>query len=443
MISRYEQEIGRMMENAGPYSNPLREQYEALGELYQRSGDHVKAIATFENAMHIDRVNDGLFTLRQISLVQNIIESYMAMGNIEEVDDRQEYLYYIQQKTYEKDDPRLLAAKEAWADWNVESYLRTGARGGAYSNGLALSNRVSQEYVAIQNPRTGAFIYVPRNQMPNILGTSATMANPTVTDFYMRSSTYAVPTEQIIDERLKRARDLYEEIIDSPNEEFRNTRDTEIEHKLVSIAYAIKRQLDELESNIEENSFTYNRFSAPRLSDPTVTRGYNKGKESLQAIATRLEEQPDSDPVQLALAYIDLGDLHLGFDRVSPGEEAYKKALAILTAADFSTAEISALFNPDPLIPVPGFAPHPYSRGFFGLAPDAPLDYKGYVDVTLAIDRSGDVKDLRIEAATDNTTQRLRRVLLDYLREHRMRPQVKDASIASRLPMTLRIYYSY
>jgi hypothetical protein len=269
------------------------------------------------------------------------------------------------------------------------------------------------------------------------------MANATISDFYMRSSTYSISPEQIIDERLRRARDLYGELIDSPNQDYQNTRAPDVEYKLANIAYAVKQQFDELESRAEENSLSFNRFSAPRSTNPTVTQGYTKSRESLEAIATKLEQAPDSSPLQTAQAYINLGDLHLGFDRVSRSEDAYLKALGILASAQTTNAEISSLFNPKPLIPVPGFALHPYSREFFGMTPDAPLDYKGYMDVTLAIDRSGDVKDLRIVATTENTTPRLRAVLLDYLREHRMRPVVQDGMIIDRFPMTLRIHYSY
>lgn len=444
-ISRYENDIGSTLEDTGPYSDPLREQYESLGELYQRTGDHEKAIANFENAMHIDRVNDGLFTLRQIPLVENIIESYTAMNNVDEVDDHHEYLFYIQQKSYADDDPRFLAAKEQWADWNVESFLKTGARVPGYPNGLMLSNSTAlrQEYVAVQNPRNGQIIFVPRQQMSNVLNPQGAMTSAAITDYYMRSSAYAVSAEQIVDERLRRARELYEELVESPNEQYHQERGVDLEHKLANIAYAVKQQIEDLEGSVEEGSLAFNRMSAPRATNPMVNDGYIDSRESLEAIATKLAEDPASDPVQTARAYINLGDLHLGFDRVSRSDDAYIKALEVLSGAGKTSEEISAVFNPKPLIPVPGFALHAYTREMFGLAPEVQLPYKGFIDVTLVVKQSGDVNNIRIVATTENTTSRLRGVLLDYLREHRMRPIVQNGTLVKESPMSLRIHFTY
>src|SRR5690606_30253694 len=109
------------------------------------------------------------------------------------------------------------------------------------------------DYVAVQNPSNGNVVFVPRNQMPNVMSSSGALANGAITDFYMRSSTYAVSPEQIVDERLRRARDLYEEIIAHPNEEYRSTRGVEVEHKLASIAYTVKQLFDELEEDVQDN----------------------------------------------------------------------------------------------------------------------------------------------------------------------------------------------
>lgn len=437
-IRRYEAAIAELQATAGPYSDPLREQYLGLGELYQQQGDHEKAIATFESAMHIDRVNDGLFTLRQLPIVENIIESYTALADFDELNDHEEYLYYIQQKSYDAGDQRLLAAKERWADWNVQSFLKEGTIRN-YADGIVPTNSVSMgsrnDYVAVQNPNNGNIVYVPRNQMGNLMNSAS------VTDLYMRSSTFAVPPEMLVDERLRRARDLYEELLESPDENYHNNRGVQLEHKLANIAYATKKQLDAMRSSVEENSLDFNRISAPEPVIPLISAGYSKNRESLEAIITRLEAEPDSNPVEIARAWINVGDWNLSYERLQRGRDAYDKALAVLTTAGVPAERIDAIFNPSPLIPVPGFALHPYSRSFFGIAADAPLDYTGYIDLTLTLNSNGIIKSPRIIGTSADTGQHLRSLLLDYLREQRMRPLVQDGTMVKESELTLRVHY--
>jgi hypothetical protein len=91
---------------------------------------------------------------------------------------------------------------------------------------------------------------------------------------------------------------------------------------------------------------------------------------------------------------------------------------------------------------VPGFALHPYSRSFYGISADAPLDFDGYIDLTLTLNSNGVIKGPRISSTSVEINQRLRSVLLDYLREHRMRPLAQDGKLVKESELTLRIHYS-
>lgn len=442
-IASNEARINELITAENTYTQSLREQYETLADLQQRSGDHEAAVTTLANAMHIDRVNDGLFTLKQIPLVGKIIASHAALGNVAEVDDFHEYLYYIQVKTYAPDDPNLLAAKEAWADWNVEAYLKEG-RDGGFSINMSMEPGGSfgrgTDYVAIQNPRTGAFNYVPRNQLPYVLNPNGIATNATLTDLYLNSSAYAVSPELIIDERLRRARDLYEEIIEVRGDANLNADHT-AEHKLANIAYIVKRQMDEIESASNVNSLGYNSVMQPRTTSQVVTRGYARNRETLEEIATRLEQT--ATPVEAARAWIDVGDWHISFDRSSRGQDAYLKAWQLLQNAGLDAARIDAVFAPLPLVPVPAFAIHPYSRRLFGIPADAELAYRGYIDTTLNVDRHGNVRGVKITNVSRDTSQRLRSGLLDFLRETRVRPAVIAGKTVEQSGLNVRYYYTY
>ena len=451
-ISAYRARISEMQIDENPYSATLREQYDALGTLLQETGDHVAAIAAFESAMHIDRVNDGLYTLNQIPLVEKIIASHEALGNFSDVNDFHGYLFYLQQKTFEEGDPRLLAAKEDWADWNVESYLKEGAKydaSPALNRGASLSTGPEQ-YVAVQR-RDGSYAYVPRSLM---LGAMNPINGASVLD-PMFISTYGVEAERIVDERLRTARDYYEDIIEAKSAETATggtgttdsataTEAHRVEHKLANVAYAVKEQLEGMQTIRDPGSLYFNRVAQPRTTPNVVTRGYSNNRDALEAIAQKLEMDPAVSVVEKAQAWIRLGDWHVGFDYASRSNAAYGKAWELLSAAGFDAAAMDAVFMPEPLIPAPAFVIHEYSRELYGIGPDEPLAYRGHMDLTLDVSRYGDVSGMRIDAVDPETTsQTLRSELLDYLRGQKMRPGVANGETVKRENVKLRYYYSY
>lgn len=449
-ITAYRARIDDTRANASPYSSELREQYAALGTLLQQSGDHEEAIEAFESAMHIDRVNTGLYTLDQIPIVEKIIASHEALGHDTEVDDLHGYLFYIQQKSYADGDPRLLAAQEAWADWNVTSYLKESARDGAgfrFETGDGVRNNI--DYVAVQDPRDGTFVYVPRAQLLSEMNPFAgrTSFDPT----FMQ--TYGVDAERIIDDRLRTARKYYEDIVDvtAPDEDSAEAApaseaDPEdayrVERKLANVAYAIKDQFAGIDT-VEALGSLYTRSPQNFRAPQAVTRGYQRNRDMLEASAQKLEQDPAATALQKAQAWIDYGDWHVAYDYAQRAGDAYHKAWELLRASGMDEAAIERVFMPDLLVPAPAFATHRYSREMYGIDPAARLDYKGHMDLTLNVNRYGDVSGIRILSAVPEVSQAMRSELLDYLRSQKMRPALVDGEVVKRDGVMLRYYYSY
>ena len=71
--------------------------------------------------MHVSRVNTGLNTVDQIPIVQNMIDSHAALGQWAEVDLYQNYLFYIQQRTYGPNDPRIIPVQQL-GEWNMQAF---------------------------------------------------------------------------------------------------------------------------------------------------------------------------------------------------------------------------------------------------------------------------------------------------------------------------------
>ena len=122
VMRNYDSAIAAIEADGGAWDRALTEELSALGSLQQQLGDHPAAIDTLSRAMHINRINEGLHTLGQVPLVERMIDSYAALGDWPNVDLYQNYLYFVQQKAYGSDDPRLIPVLHKLGVWNLEAF---------------------------------------------------------------------------------------------------------------------------------------------------------------------------------------------------------------------------------------------------------------------------------------------------------------------------------
>ncbi len=121
-IEQYGIAVSDIELDGGAWDGGLVEELAALGQLQQQQGDHIAAIETLDRAIHVNRINSGLYTLEQIPAVEQLILSYMAQGNWEQADIYNNYLFHIQQKAYGFDDPRLIPVLDRLATWNIQAF---------------------------------------------------------------------------------------------------------------------------------------------------------------------------------------------------------------------------------------------------------------------------------------------------------------------------------
>ncbi len=98
-IRRYRDEISALEQAGGAYSAGLMEPLLELGLALQQVDQHAEAIRILKRGVHLARVNEGLYSERQLALIEAEIRSHMALGDFEAADDRYRYLYRVQQRT--------------------------------------------------------------------------------------------------------------------------------------------------------------------------------------------------------------------------------------------------------------------------------------------------------------------------------------------------------
>ena len=121
-IREYNLAVSDIEQSGGAWDRNLIEELVGLGNLQQQQGSHPEAIESFDRAIHVTRISAGLHTLEQIPAVERLIESYMALGDWEQADLYNYYLYYVQQKAYGSNDPRIIPVLDSLAKWNIEAF---------------------------------------------------------------------------------------------------------------------------------------------------------------------------------------------------------------------------------------------------------------------------------------------------------------------------------
>jgi tetratricopeptide (TPR) repeat protein len=107
----------------GAYSAALVPDLRNLGAALFADEQYRDAVDTFDRAVHLLRVNEGLYTHSQTGMVEQIISANIAMGDYIAADDKQQYLFRVQRANLAPSSPELLAAVETYADWHRAAYL--------------------------------------------------------------------------------------------------------------------------------------------------------------------------------------------------------------------------------------------------------------------------------------------------------------------------------
>jgi len=122
----YKQQLEEQELMGGPYAEALAEPLSSLGRYYRDRGKYREALDLYERAVHIVRVNDGLYSERQIPLVRDLLELYRSVGDLETLDDRYDYFFRL----YGSGQPPYTAVRRQ-ASLEYLRWLRE-----AYSSGL-------------------------------------------------------------------------------------------------------------------------------------------------------------------------------------------------------------------------------------------------------------------------------------------------------------------
>lgn len=121
-IEILKQRIRTIEKSSSRYDESLVAPLTLLGDAQAGDGEYDEALDSYGRAVHINRVNDGLVSPKQVDIVYREADVYRKLGNYQEANNREEYAYHVLNKAYGAFDLKLLPGVFHLAAWYKDSY---------------------------------------------------------------------------------------------------------------------------------------------------------------------------------------------------------------------------------------------------------------------------------------------------------------------------------
>jgi len=392
-IRSYQSAIDEIEAIEGPFSAQLPQQQMGLAAALQANGEHDTAFGQLELANHVTRVNQGLFSIEQIPILERMIEYLTQQGNFIAADEKQNYLMFLQQKNHDSNSTELLSALNKFGEWNLFAF---NSGPGTVSN-MPKEMRVDELTFRVQRLLNAQHAY---STIMDIIIHNFGMSDPRLMDAEMRLvlTNYLFATSFV--------GNVEPAIFNNPN----------------------------------ANSSFYNN---QRPMQSVSHMGYRHGRDALERRRNYLLATPDSDPAVVAGVSLDIADWMLYFNKQrTQALTFYEK-----THAEFSNqlapASLKELFEPDYPVVLPSFLYPAYSRKAFGIPAEQPIDYQGYIDVRFELTRQGRTASIQVLGKEGENVDMVQDLLLRSLRRSQFRPRLDDGKIRTKDLVHVRYHYAY
>lgn len=94
-MDEYQQRRDALEQQGGPYEDGLAEPLGALARYHRDRGDYAQALSAYRRALHVVRINDGLYSERQIPLLRGLLGTFRAAGDFDALDQRYDYFFRL------------------------------------------------------------------------------------------------------------------------------------------------------------------------------------------------------------------------------------------------------------------------------------------------------------------------------------------------------------
>ncbi|MGQ9425479.1 energy transducer TonB [Gilvimarinus sp. F26214L] len=335
-VEDFRDAIARLEAEQGAWGSGLAEQLSGLGQNYQLRGLHRDAIAIFDRAVHVSRINNGLYDLSQVPIIERMVESLKARGLWEEVHKRHQYLYWLHKRNYGAEDPRMLPVIDRLGKWYISDYALNPQR--RVMTQLVDAHDLFQHAIQII---TGTYGQQDLRLIEPLRG--VVMSNWFFANYRGENTVTVLEREQV-------ARDLQAD----------------------QVAYVEQ----------EDNRLTQ-----------YLRNNYVDGKQAIEQMVEIYSNSPDAPPGAAAYAKIELADWQQLFERRKTAGDLYKEAYQELAANEATRAQAEKVFDEPVALPALDLIESDLEQP---AETDEAAEPIRYVLVSFDVNRFGEAKNIEV-----------------------------------------------
>lgn len=135
-LLEYEAAIAGLEAEGGAYNPRLAETMIAAAAVHTELGRYADALVLLRRALQIRRVNDGLYALTHVEILERMIENDFALGDADSLDRDYQHMYWIYRRNFGANDPRLVPLLEHIADQRIRAYHAAGRGNGTLHHAI-------------------------------------------------------------------------------------------------------------------------------------------------------------------------------------------------------------------------------------------------------------------------------------------------------------------
>lgn len=401
VISDYSERIYDIETRSGPFASELTEVLHSLGKLYAEQHMYDQALESFAREEHINRVNNGLYSESLLPAIKAQIHVMNATGMVSEADDKQQYLIYLLERCYGRNDQRLLPDLVNYAEWNMEQFhelIRFEFRDIAtlMFNGIASSK---EEF---------------RAQAFDKLDMAA--------KYYVRAVELFINQEQFGDPTL-----------------------FQLENRLIEVSFfqaARREMLIDPDDYLDKLAFKDEMYGKGPFAKLTRD-AYHYGLAAYERQLLYIKKDTEGSLARYIDVLMAMGDWYILFDKPHSGYLKYREAHEMMKQMNVKQTDIAEVLSPEVPAILPTFTATAHSLGSIVQHKTVLGAYEGYIDVSFRINSNGSPRGLEVLEASDNTSDEVAKKLLRTLKKSRFRPPLDEMAQDENDLVALRYYYAY
>lgn len=432
-------EIEQIESRDGPYSPALLGALQRLIVLYRESDDSALALVVIERALQVVRANNGLYSLEQVPLLWQRIESEEALDNHAEVWDLEQELLTLVRRHPE--DVRTVLVLRRVADRQMQVLERV-VNSGEIPPQVILGCYYDEWHTGEGDCHSGSRTTVVRGMLAD-----ADRNYADAIAVLLRNEAYSSNELRELEMELVRGAELIRDEYEQDG--YRGVTGSRIKDPapmpLVPWSFAAKT-LEPWRSRMAPIAALAGwdlpqepaGSAAAEYLDPGEPRDarfrepYYRGRQSLRRLYS-YDVAGSSPPASRAAALVAIADWDLLFSNNALALEGYALARGLLEEAGADESAVAQVFAPALPVVLPAFEPNPLAR-------DETRAATGHIDVTFGITKYGRARDVEIREVA-NAPAAARRDLVGLLRSSRFRPRSTGSQVGES-PVAVR-YYLY